>query len=111
MAYSVKLSNYGENLPPVAKRRYMEKLKLILGIDPFCLSSVEHQSSVLPPVDASDIVSYLVLQTSFVTAKQFKAHKSMEGYNQFVCGWVKDVQVHGINKKNVITARVSQTIN
>ena len=111
MAYSVKLSSYGENLPPDAKLHYMEKLELILGIDPFCLSSVEHQSSVLPPVDASDIVLYLVLQTSFVTAKQFKVHKSMEGYNQFVCGWVKDVQVHGINGKSVITAWVSQMIS
>ena len=73
-----------ENLPPAAKLRYMEKLELILGIDP-----VEHQSSVLPPVDASDIILYLVLQTSFVTVKQLKAHKSMEGYNQFVCSWVK----------------------
>ena len=106
----MKLSNYSENLPPDAKLCYMEKLELILGINPFCLSSVEHQSSVLPPIDASDIASYLVLQTSFVTAKQFKAHKSMEGYNQFVYGWVKDIEVHGINGKSVITARVSQMI-
>ena len=44
------------------------------------------------PIDASDLVSYLVLQTSFITAKQFKARKGLEAYNQFVSGWVKDVR-------------------
>ena len=31
------------------------------------------------------------LQTSHLTAKQFRAHKSLEAYNQFVCCWMKDV--------------------
>ena len=37
------------------------------------------------------LLAYLVLQTSFVTTQQPKAHKSMEAYNQFVSGWVQDV--------------------
>ena len=81
---SAILSSYCQKLPSEARSRYIEKLQLISGLDPFCPSSLGKQSSILPPVDASDIVSYLVLQTSFVTAKQFKAHKSMEAYNQFV---------------------------
>ena len=85
----------------------MDKLTLIGGVDPFCISKNDCVSCPLPPVDASDIVSYLVLQTSFVTAKQFKAHKSMEGYNQFVCGWVKEVEAINIGKKCVVTGRVS----
>ena len=59
----------------------------------------------LPPVKATDLVSFLVLETSFVTVKQFKAHKSMEAYNQFVSGWVKDA-VHQ-KKLIVVTGRVS----
>ena len=85
MAAVEKLSFYSEGLPEVAKKRYQEKLQLISGIDPFQLTS-SHTSSVsetLPPVEASDVVSYLVLQTSFVTAQQFKAHKSLEAYNHF----------------------------
>ena len=47
----------------------------------------------MPPVEATELVSYLVLQTSFVTAQQFiRAHKSLESYNHFVCGWVKEVR-------------------
>ena len=63
--------------------------------------------ATFPPVQAADLVSYLVLQTSFATAKQFKAHKSMEAYNQFVSGWVKDVAVWTVNQKAVVTSRVS----
>ena len=101
------LSSYCQKLPPDAKSRYLEKIQLISGLDPFCPFSLEKKSSILPPVDASDIVSYLVLQTSFVTAKQFKAHKSLEAYNQFVCGWVKDVQAFQMNAKFVVTAITS----
>ena len=77
-----KLSEYADKLPEDAKRRYQKKTSLV-GLDPFAL--FESQAAVLstgakpwtlPPVDGSDIVSYLVLQTSFVTAKQFKAPQS-----------------------------------
>ena len=43
------------------------------------------------PVDSFDLVSYLVLKTSYMTSEQFKARKSLEAYNQFVSGWIKDV--------------------
>ena len=108
MEKSTTLSSYGEKLPTEAKARYLDKLTSIGGVDPFCISKNDCLSCSLPPVDASDIVSYLVLQTSFVTAKQFKAHKSMEGYNQFVCGWVKDVLAFKFGEKCVVTGRVSQ---
>jgi len=54
-------------------------------------------------------VSYLVhvLQTSYITAKQFKAHKSLEAYNQFTSGWVKDVHAWNIADKYVATGKVS----
>ena len=56
---------------------------------------------LIPPVYASDLVSYLVLQTNFVTAKQFKALKA---YNQLMCDWTKDVCSW---RKYVTTGRVS----
>ncbi len=87
--------------------RYAEKLTLINGQDPFLLGSSGIENQSLPAIKATDLVSYLVLQTSFVTGKQFKAHKSMEAYNQFVSGWVKEVSAWSINGKSVITGRVS----
>ena len=88
------MSSYANKLPSEAGKRYKQKIRLI-GMDPFVLCEKQpttvavSPASTPPPVDASDLASYLVLQTSFVTAKQFKAHKSVEAYNQFVCGWVK----------------------
>ena len=82
-----KLSNYAEALPAEAKRRYIDKLRCIGGVDPLCIQKFGvdiAQPCPLPLIDAADIVSYLVLQTSYITAKQFKAHKSLEEYNQFV---------------------------
>ena len=84
-----RLSDYAERLPNDAKSRYREKLDVIGGIDPFQPGNIGTElEDRLPDVDASDLVSYLVLQTSFITAKQFKAHKGLEAYNQFVSGWV-----------------------
>lgn len=69
------------------KTRYEEKIRLIGNVEPFAISentqsAANHAATVsaaaLPPVDGSDLVSYLVLQMIFVTVKQFKAHKSME---------------------------------
>ncbi len=64
----------------------------------------------MPPVEACDLVSYLVLQTSFITAKQFKAHKSLESYNQFVCGWIKDGKVWKKGGKLVVTSDMAQSV-
>ena len=89
-----KLYLYADSLPPDAKTRYMDKFESIDGLDPFSSDFVGEKSDVVPPVSGCDLVSYLVLQTSFITSKQFKAHKSLEAYNQFVSGWVKDIQTH-----------------
>lgn len=106
------MSKYAVSLPPEAKERYKEKISLIGNIDPFVISENAKSAdsvatvSALPPVDGSDLVSYLVLQTSFVTVKQFKAHKSLEAYNQFACGWVKDVKAWNVSGKCVVTGKV-----
>lgn len=104
---NAKLSKYVEKLPAEARSRYLAKLELIGGVDPLQLDRPSLESSTFPPIDASDIVSYLVLQTSFITAKQFKAHKSLEAYNQFANGWVKDVFAKDVGDKSVVLGRVT----
>ena len=114
-----RVSKYFEQLPPEAKRRYQDKIGVILGIDPFTLSCNQQGQSnnanahpgSLPPIDSTDLLSYLVLQTSYITAKQFKAHKSLEAYNQFVSGWIKEVRAWDINNMSVITGRVRVAFN
>ena len=99
------LSDYAETLPDEAKKRYKEKLSIIGGVDPF-LRDVGLLAERFPSVESVDIVSYLVLRTSFVTAEQLKARKGLEAYNQFVSGWVKDVKNWKAAGKCVVTGRV-----
>ena len=97
---------YFEGLSEEAKARYMEKISLINGIDPFGKVVDGEAFSWIVPIDACDLVSYLVLQTSFMTSEQFKSRKALEAYNQFVCGWVKDVSTTKISEKYLTTGRV-----
>ena len=87
-----------------AKTRYKEKISLINGNDPFGKVVGGEAFSGIVPVDACDLVSYLVLQTSFMTSEQFKARKGLEAYNQFVSGWIKDVSTMKISEKYFTTA-------
>ena len=99
---STLLSNFRKTL-----RVVQQKTILLRSKSQAAASATGAKPGTLPPVDGSDIVSYLVLQTSFVTAKQFKAHKSMEAYNQFVCGWVKDVRSWSAASKCIVTGKVT----
>ena len=68
------------------------------------------QTDDVPPVDSCDLLSYLVLRTSFITTEQFRAWKGLEAYNQFVCGWVKEVVVRKVDTKFVTTGRVRKVL-
>ena len=66
---------------------YIETISLTNGVDPFLGTILgAENTNDLPPVDASDLLSYLILKTSFITLSQFKACKSLQAYNQFLCG-------------------------
>ena len=74
------LSDCTKNLEKNVKSRYLEKISLVrigANLDPECL----------PPIEATDLLCYLVMDTSFYTKEQFKAFKSMEAYNLMVSGF------------------------
>ena len=101
-------SNHAQRLPLDEKERYLQKLSFVGGLDPFCLNKRSFcEAPNLPPFSSSDLVSYLVLQTNYLSAKQFKSYKSLEAYNQFVSGWIKEVYVWSVNMKYVLTGKVS----
>ena len=106
------LSEYSKKLDSRVKRRYIEKISVI-GIDPVTLWHAKLDPECLPPIEASDLLSYLVLDTSYYTAQQFKAFKSLEAYNQMVSGFITCVQGKVIAGKYVVLAKVrhSQRMN
>ena len=75
------ISEYAAKLDGNIKSRYLEKIAVI-GIDPLLIPKQKFDLECLPPVEASDLLSYLVLDTSFYTNAQFKAFRSLQAYNQ-----------------------------
>ncbi|PFX31462.1 hypothetical protein AWC38_SpisGene3676 [Stylophora pistillata] len=106
------LSDYSKKLDSRVKRRYIEKISMI-GIDPATLWHAKLDPECLPPIEASDLLSYLVLDTSYYTAQQFKAFKSLEAYKHMVSGFITCVQGKVIAGKYVVLAKVrhSQRMN
>ena len=72
------------------RSRYLDKVALCDGIDPYLLDSKQLTVDVnlWPAVQNMDIVAYLVLTTHSVTLQQMKAYKSLESHNFFTSGWV-----------------------
>lgn len=68
--------------------------KLCCGVNPIVLGGADCATSVelwplWPRVDYVDIVDFLVLRTRFVTLKQLKHRKALEGHNFGTSGWVR----------------------
>jgi len=99
------LSEYAKSLESRVKERYSQKVSII-GVDPASITAEQFSPECLPPVEISDLLSYLVLETSFYTNKQFKAFKSLEAFNQMLSGFVTSVVGKVITGKYVVRASV-----
>lgn len=87
------------------KRRYLEKVAVV-PVDPVTIPDEQFTSECLPPVEATDLLSYLVLETSFYTKQQFKAYKILEAYNFMVSGFITSVQGCVVREKHIVTGKV-----
>lgn len=98
---------YVESLCGDAKARYLCKIQAV-GVDPYSLDSKEwlNTPECLPDIVWGDIIHYLVYGISQYTMEQFKAFKSLEAYNQFVCGWVKGLSVTQRNGLSILLGKV-----
>ena len=66
VAYSILISEYAKKLDLPVRDRYLQKISTI-GIDPMLIGGKHFQPDCLPPVESTDILCYLVLETSFYT--------------------------------------------
>ena len=99
------LSSYAKNLESHVRERYLKKISVV-GVDPAAMPSEQFSAECLPPIEVSDLLTYLVLETSYYTNQQFKAFKSLEAYNQMVSGFVASVQGKEIASKFVVVGKV-----
>ena len=67
---------------------------MIRGIDPCDIGKGKLNKDIisLPAITYNEILNYLIDTRSAYTRDELKAYKSLDAYNQCVCGWVKDVQ-------------------
>ena len=75
--YSFPISEYAKQLDLPVRDRYLQKIAAI-GIDPVLIEGKDFKLDCLPPVESTDILCYLVLETSFHTQQQFKAFRSFQ---------------------------------
>ena len=106
------LSNYANNLDPHVKKRYCEKISCV-GIDPSLIPDKTYDPDCLPRVESMDLLSLLVLGTSYYSKDQFKAFWSLQAYNQLVSGFVSCLKGNKIGYNYIVLGKVrhSQRMN
>ena len=106
------LSEYCVKLNDSVKRRYLENIADV-GVDPVTIPDQQFDTECLPPIEVMDLLSYLVLETSFYTKEQFKAYKSLEAYNFVVSEFLTSIQGCIVAGKHIVTGkgRHSQRMN
>ncbi|XP_071111108.1 uncharacterized protein [Haliotis cracherodii] len=107
------MEKYVDSLNKQAHARYLEKIAFIGKQDPYQIDEKEwsRDHSLFPELTYPDLVNYLIFHPSpFYTLKDFQNYKSLDAYDRFICGWVRDVGVYiysaSENPRKVIKARV-----
>ena len=97
-------------IEPSAMARYLEKLALIGGEDPYELGILSTDEKLLPAITYPDIVNYLLFTPSPYTADDLKSYKGLQAYNQMCCGWVWDRQARKFGDKCLVKCKVCTII-
>ena len=96
------MSEYYKTLPPVAKDRYLDKLKVMgleEGDDPYANDGrFVDDMTLWPPVEYGHIFCYFIQRPGVYTQQQLIQWKSLEAYNYFKSGHVREVGVWVTNK-------------
>ena len=97
-----EMSSCLSKLDPVAKTRYFAKIQLVgltASEDPYEMwkeGKFEEDMTLWPPVEYGHIFCYFVERPGTFTRKQLLQWKSMEAYNYFQSGYVRDVKVYTV---------------
>ena len=81
-----------------SKERYLNKIKLINSLDPYELMTEDWKDDV-------DLCKHVF--TSPYTQEDLENYKSLECYQTFIAGWVRDVLAKDVGDKIILTAKVS----
>ena len=106
------LPDYYSNLTcEDVKKRYREKLTLIKSLDPYEIPKNEwlDDTEKWPSVSYIHVGMYLLFSESPYTKDQLLNYKSLDSYEKFANGWVREVLVKEFAKKRLMIAKVCDT--
>ena len=106
------LPDYYSNLTcEDAKKRYREKLTLIKSLDPYEIPKNEwlDDTEKWPSVSYIHVGMYLLFSESPYTKDQLLNYKSLDSYERFANGWVREVLVKEFAEKQLMIAKVCDT--
>ena len=96
-----------------AKRRYLDKLRVIGGLDPYETEKKEWKDDVdlWPSITDVNLRMYLLVTPSPYSGEDLLNYKSLDCYANFLSGWVREVLVRCVTddkgvEKRVVTAKV-----
>ena len=100
---------YRDTLDVTDKARYLEKMKILSGDDPYELEGYSTDVNLLPSVTYPDIVNYLLFTPSPYTLDDLKCFKGTDAYKQWISGWVSGLSTALVQGKHVVRAKVTYT--
>lgn len=105
----MNLSEYALGLPTESKKRYMEKINIIGGIDPYALpAALFDKEKNLPELNIQKITDYLIFRISPFTQCEIKAYKSLGAFKQVACKWVKEIKTKTISNCVLVIGKASK---
>ena len=105
------LPGYSDTLlSDASKKRYSDKLNLMDGVDPYEVAKHEWKDDVdlWPAVTHVHVCMYLILTPSPYSEKDMLNYKSVDSYQNFIKGWVKQVHVRAVGNKRILIGKVRE---
>ena len=91
------------------KERYEEKLSLLGGKDPYEIPAEAWKDDVelWPSTTYIHVGLYLLFSPSPYTSEDLLNYKSLECYQRFTAGWVREIFVSAEGEHRLLTAKVN----
>ena len=85
-----------------AKKRYLDKLHIIGGLDPYETERKEWKDNVdlWPSTTHVNLGMYLLVTPSPYSGEDLLNYKSLDCYKNFLSGWVREVLVRSVKDHN-----------
>ena len=103
------LPSYHESITDKqSKERYGKKLETIEGLDPYEIPKKDWKDDVelWPAISYINVGMYLLFSKSSYTEEQLKNYKSLNCYQNFINGWVREILVKDFGDRRLLIAKV-----